>query len=441
MKILNIYLFIILVIISSTLISAQKKLSLPEAISIALTQNTSLKKSVNNIDATSEAIKTAYGALIPTLGINGGFGWSNSNYNSKAASNLTGIANTPAFSGDNRSWSLSIGGDVTLFDGLSVYANIHSKENTLSSAKYDLEKLKQDIILQTVTLYTAVVSNKKLYDFQAEDLKYNKALLDKINQMYEIKSVPIPDVFAQQATTANSELNYIQAENNYRKSIVSLLNFLAMDVTGDYTFVFENDDLKDTSDVPRDFTNLFATALTNRQDYQSEKYKVKISENQVSNAWGGVFPRLSGNYGLSTNASVPGDLFSQKTYSLGLSLSIPIFSQFNTEYAIELADVQVKNSNEDLNALERQVKTDVMNAHLDLETARKQLDVSKTALASAKESWDAKKESYTLGAATYLDQQLAYNNYLQAEYTSISKEYSYINAQFTLLSVIGALNK
>ncbi|MDR3609940.1 MAG: TolC family protein [Ignavibacteriaceae bacterium] len=441
MKISNIYILLVTILLSSITVSAQKKLSLQEAISMALNQNTSIIKSANSLDVTNEAVKTAYGALIPTLGVNGGFDWSHSNYNSKAASNLTGIPNTPAFSGESRSWSLSVGGDVTLFDGLSTYANIHSKENTLISAKYDLEKQKQDLILQTVTLYTAIVSNKKLLDFQAEDLKYNQALLEKIRQMYAIKSVPVPDVFAQEATTATSELNYIQAENNYRKSMVALYNFLAIDVTSNYTFFFENDDLKDTSAVPNEFNNLFASALANRQDYQSEKYKVMISQNQVTNAWGGVFPKLTGNYGLSTNATAPGDLFSQKTYSLGLSLSIPIFSQFNTEYSIEAADIQLKNTNEDLTALERQVKTDVMNAHLDLETARKQLDVSKTALASAKESWDAKKESYTLGAATYLDQQLAYNNYLQAEYTSISKEYAYINSQFTLLSVIGALNK
>jgi outer membrane protein len=428
MKISKIFLLLTIIIFSIT-ITAQRKLSLSEAISAAMNQNPNVKKSINSLDATNDAVKTAYGALLPTLGINGGFDWSHSSG-----------SNSQAFNGDSRSWSLSVGGNVTLFDGLSSYANIHSKENTLTSAKYDLEKLKQDIILQTVTYYTAIVSNKKLLDFQAEDLKYNQALLDKIKQMYEIKSVPIPDVFAQEATTANSELSYIQAENNYRKSMVTLLNFLAMDVTGNYTFVFENDDLKDTSAVPNEFNNLFSTALSNRQDYQSEKYKVKISENQVTSAWGGVFPRLSGNYGLSTNANIPGDLFSQKTYSAGLSLSIPIFSQFNTEYAIELSNVQLKNTNEDLTALERQIKTDVMNAYLDLETARKQLDVSKTALASAKESWDAKKESYTLGAATYLDQQLAYNNFLQAEYTSISKEYSYINSQFTLLSVIGSLN-
>jgi len=440
MKISKILLLLAIIIFSIS-INAQRKLSLSEAISTALNQNPNVKKSVNSLDATSEAIKTAYGALIPTLGVNGGFDWAHSNYNTKAASNLTGIPNTPAFSGDSRSWSLSVGGDVTLFDGLSAYANIHSKENTLTSAKYDLEKLKQDIILQTVTLYSAIVSNKKLLDFQAEDLKYNQALLDKIKQMYEIKAVPITDVYSQEATTANSDLLYIQADNNYRKSMVTLLNFLAMDVTGNYNYVFENDDLKDTSAVPNEFNNLFSTALNNRQDYQSEKYKVKISENGITNAWGGVFPRLTGNYGLSTNATVPGDLFSQKTYSAGLSLSIPIFSQFNTEYSIELANVTLKNTHEDLTALERQIKTDVMNAYLDLETARKQLDVSKTALASAKESWDAKKEAYTLGAATYLDQQLAYNNFLQSEYTSISKEYSYITSQFTLLSVIGSLDK
>jgi len=440
MKISKIYFLILTILISTISISAQKRFSLGESLSAALNQNTLVKKSVNSLEATNEAVKAAYGALIPTLGINSGFDWSHSNYNSKAASNLYG-PNTPAFSGENRTWSLSVGGDVTLFDGLSNYANIHSKENTYTSAKYDFEKLKQDVTLQTVTLYTAIVGNKKLLDFQAEDLKYNQGLLEKIKQMYEIKSVPITDVFSQEATTANSELAYIQADNNYRKSVVSLLNYLAMDVTGDYTFTFENDDLKDTTAVPKEFNNLFATALTNRQDYQSEKYKVKISENQVTYAWGGVYPSLSGNYGLSTNVGSPGDLFSQKTYSAGLSLSIPIFSQFNTENSIEAAEVLLKNTNEDLTALERQVRTDVMNAYLDLETARKQLDVSKTALASAKESWEAKKESYTLGVAIYLDQQLAYNNYLQAKYTSITKEYGYIISQFTVLSVIGALNK
>ena len=435
------YLLILIITVPLINIFAQRKLSLNEAVSLVLKQNPNVTKSINNLDVTTEAIKPAWGALIPTFGLNGAVNWSHTNYNSNAASNYTGVPNSASFSTNNNNWSLSAGGDVTLFDGLSNFAIIHSRENSLSSAKYDFEKLKQDLTLQTVIQYTTIVGYKKLLDFQEEDLSYNRGLTDKIKQMLDIKSIPVSDYYAQESQTANSELAYIQAENNYQKSIVTLLNFLALDVNGSYTFSFDNDDLKDTSAVPNEFINLFETALANRQDFQSERYKVNVAENQVTSSWGNVYPRLSGNYGLSTNASTPGALFNQRTFSAGLSLSIPIFAQFNTEYSIEISQVNLKNSNEDLAALERQIKTDVKNAYMDLETARKQLDVSKTSVLSAKESWDAKKETYTLGAATYLDQQLTYNNYLQAVYTSISKQYSYIIAQYTVLSVIGKLDK
>ena len=163
--------------------------------------------------------------------------------------------------------------------------------------------------------------------------------------MYEIKTVPLPDVYSQEATTANSELLYIQADNNYKKSIVAILNFLSMDVTGDYTFTFEKNDLNDTTAVPKQFDNLFQTALAKtEQDYQSELYKVKIAENQVTYAWGNVYPGITGNYGFSTTAPTAGDLFSQNTISAGISLSLPIFSQFSTEYAIELVDVGLKST-------------------------------------------------------------------------------------------------
>jgi outer membrane protein len=441
MKISILFLLIVILTVPSINISAQRKLPLSEAISLTLNQNPNIKKGANNLEVTIEAIKPAWGALIPTFGLNGDFNWAHTNYNSNAASIYTGIPNSPSFSSENRNWSLSAGGDVTLFDGLSNFAIISSRENSLSSAKYDFEKLKQDLTLQTVVQYTTIVGYKKLLDFQTEDLKYNRGLTDKIKQMLDIKSIPVSDYYSQQALTANSELAYIQAENNYQKSIVTLLNFLALDVNGSYTFSFDNDDLKDTSAVPIEFNNLFETALANRQDYQSEKYKVKISENLVTSSLGGVYPSLSGNYGLSTSASSPGRLFNQTTFGVGLSLSIPVFAQFNTEYSIEISQVNLKNSNEDLTALERQIKTDVKNAYLDLETAKKQLDVSNTAIISAKESWDAKKETYTLGAATYLDQQLTYNNYLQAVYTNISNQYNYIIAQYTVISVIGKLNK
>lgn len=93
-------------------------------------------------------------------------------------------------------------------------------------------------------------------------------------------------------------------------------------------------------------------------------------------------------------------MFNRNTYGVGLSLNIPIFSNWNTKYEIEAASVLLLNSNENLKQLERQIKSDVKNALLDLQTSKVQLDVSEKALLSAKESWEVENESYKIGKVT-----------------------------------------
>ncbi len=406
-----------------------QQMSLKEAISKALNQNTNLTKNLNNLNVTQEALKTAKAAILPTVGVSGGYSWKTTG----------GSGVSSSLSAKSSNWSMGIGGGVTLYDGLSTFENINQKQNNLNSAKSDLEKLKQDVILQTVNYYLTIVSCNKLLDFQKEDLKYNQALLEKINQMYAIKSAAVTDVFSQEAQTSNSELSYLQAENNYEKAKVTLLNFLALDVNADYTFIVDRSDVPDSTMIPAEFNNLFEIALSNRQDFKSANAKVKAAENILNSSKGANYPKITGNYDLGTSAGSVQDLFSQRTFSLGVNLSYPIFSQYAVESGIESAEIQFKNSKEDLSALERQVKTDVKNTFLDMETAGKQFEVAKKAQASAEQSWKAKKETYTLGAATYLDLQLSYNNYLQAKYTVISKEYGYLYSRFQMIAALGKL--
>lgn len=124
-------------------------------------------------------------------------------------------------------------------------------------------------------------------------------------------------------------------------------------------------------------------------------------------------------------------------YSLGLNLNIPIFSNWNTESLIEAAKVLVENNSEDLKNLTLNIESQVRSADLDLQTARQQVDASDAALKASRESWQIKKETYSLGSNTFLDLQLAYNNYLQAQYNKINNDYKYLVAQYTLLNSIG----
>ncbi|MCX6149081.1 MAG: TolC family protein [Ignavibacteriales bacterium] len=428
-------------IISFNNIVAQKKLSLDEAITIALNRNTNAVKSENNLKSTEASLKTAYGDFLPTLNVNTGWGWQRvSDDGGKTQIDYFGNAQVIGPSQtDSRSFSFGMNGNVTLFDGLANILTVNQRKNNLAAARFDLDKLKQDIILQTINYYVAIVNGEKLLKFQEEDLKYNNSMLDKIKEMFDLKMITISDVYSQEVQAANSELVYLQTKNNYEKSKISLLNYLSMDVAENYSFELNGTKLLDTLDIDRDLDNLYKEAIASRNDYQSQILKLKSSQYQLSISKGDLLPQLNGNYGFSTNAIQPGDLFSRRVYSVGLSLSLPIFSHWSTDYSIQLAKVQIENSQEDLSALERQIKSEVKNSILDLQTAKKQLDVSDKAVKSAEANWIIKKEAYTLGSATYIDLQQIYRDYLQAQNNKINQEQNYLIKQFTLKNALGKL--
>ena len=194
---------------------SQKLLTLDDAVTIARNQNTNVVKSTNSIAAFQSGVKSAYGNLLPNLSLGAGFNWQRvtNNTGNTVFDSLGRQISTGASQSDSRNWSVSAGGGVILFNGLSNIASINQSKANLQSAKLTLEKLKQDVTLQTITLYTQIISFQKLLNFQAENLKYNEELLTQIKEKFDLKIVPINDVYSQEAQTANAKVSYLQAKN------------------------------------------------------------------------------------------------------------------------------------------------------------------------------------------------------------------------------------
>lgn len=440
MKFVKIFFLLCFTFVFVTGVNGQEKITLRNAITTALNQNTSVIKSTNSLETSVASLKSAYGNLLPTLNLSGGWNWQRTSSSGSTVLDFFGNPqNLGASETDSRNYNMSLGGNITLFDGLANISTINQRKNDLQSARYDLEKLRSDVILQTVNLFISIINNEKILKFQTEDVKYNEDLLTKVKEMFDLRMKANVDLYAQEYQTSNSRLSYLQAKSNYEKSKITFLNYLSKDILKDYTFEMDSSYLPESAKNIDNIEVLIQTALGNRDDYLSAQLKLESSEYQLTIARGGLFPSLSGNYNFSTSATQPSDLFSRKVYSFGLSLSFPIFSRWSTELAMQTASVLNKNSNEDLNALERQIKSDLKNAVLDLETAKLQLEATRAGLKSAKETWEIKRDSYTLGSATFIDQQQSYRDYIQAANNNIASESNYIYRQFGLLSALGLL--
>ncbi len=288
------------------------------------------------------------------------------------------LSQIPATEIDSRSYSVGAGGSVVLFDGLANYANITKSEDQLEAAEYDLENLKQNLVYQTTDYYYAVLNAIEILKVREENVVYNQKLLETIQERNRLGSIAIADVYAQQVQLGNAQLAQIRASVDYENANSTLLNYLALDVLEIYEFKspFDSQDSVASESILKDFDGigvLVGEALSNRKDYMSQQLFVKSRESDLTISNSGLFPSLSGNYGFSTNSVDPGDLFKRRIWNVGLSLNIPIFSNLNTVTNIQLAEIQLKNAEEDLNALGRQIKIEVKQSYLNLVAAIKSL--------------------------------------------------------------------
>lgn len=430
---------------ASSSLFAQKKLTLEEAISIALQRNTNLIKSENNLSASEAQLRSAYGDLLPSLGAQGSWDWSRIQDDGGTQVDYLGnITQTSASTTENRSYSVGIGGGITLFDGMANWANISQKSDNLDAAEFNLSKLKQDIVYQTTEYFYAVITNGELLKVRQENVKYNQKLLETIEEKNRLGSVPIADVYAQQVQLGNAELQMIQTENTYENAKSTLLNYLAVDVLEEYDFVR---DVPEGSEINTDnymsqfgeLEILVNEALANRFDYKSQQLAVESAKSGVTIARGGIFPQLSGSYSYGSGATSLDNLFDRRTTSVGLTLSIPIFSNFNVDAGIQSAEVQALNTEEDLAALERQIKIEIKQGYLDLLAAKKNLDVTNKNVVSAQENRRINTERYNLGAGNIVELLQADRDYVQAVSNNIESLFGFFTARDNLLNALGKL--
>ncbi|MCB0746176.1 MAG: TolC family protein [Ignavibacteriae bacterium] len=439
----RIWLFFILLI--STNLFAQNILTLDEAINIALQRNSNLIKSTNALEIDKANVKSAYGDLLPNLRVGGSWGWQRiSDVGGTQIDFLGNQITTGESKADSRSYSLSAGGNIVLFDGLANYASISQAENNLESSKFSLEKFKQDIIYTTTTLYYLVVSNEELVKVREDNEKFNKKLLETITERNKLGSIPIADVYTQQVSYGNAQLLLIQAQNDYETSKNNLLNYLALDIFETYEYVDPNKtpELEGEDTIIKEYSNIedmVSEALSNRSDYKSAELNLAAAENGKTIAQSGLLPSLSGNYSYSTSGVKPDALFDRNFYSVGLSLNFPIFSNWNTEAAMQMAEVNKLNVEEDLRALERTIKIEVKESYLNLIAAKQQLEVTTSNIIAAKENRRVNNERYNLGSGTILDVLQSDKDYTQAQKDNISAKFQYFQNRDQLLNALGKL--
>ncbi|MFA6598155.1 MAG: TolC family protein [Ignavibacteriaceae bacterium] len=422
----------------------QKNLSLSEVVKIALQKNTTIQKTEEGIKVYEAGVKSAYGNLLPSLSASGGWNWSRS-VQEGGQYIYNGLAfNAPKQIVQSRNYSAGASADITLFDGLSNFANISRSKNSLEAAKYSLDRAKQNLTYQAISGFYDVINAKKLMDVKEQDLKWNQKNYEIILERNKLGNVTLADVYSQQVKVGNAELELIRAQNSYATTKSEYLYYLGLDMLEDFTFedpTVNDKELKlDMIEIDPNLNLLVEKALSNRSDLKSAKLTYQGSIDGITMAKAGHLPSLSNYYTYGTNANTVGEMFKSYSTSVGLSLNIPIFSGFSVENRVQQAEVEAKNNELDVNDLERQIKKEMQKTYLDLQASEKRLDVSKKNVTAAEENRKIEQEKYTLGATMLLNVLIANSDYTNALTNYVNAQFEYVKLKEQLAYSLGILD-
>jgi len=426
------------------------KISLQEAINIALKNNYQLKQAANNLSLAQKQILGAKANFLPSVSGNlRGQTTKGQQFNNTTLQLENTVRN---------SISAGLSGDLTIFQGFTNIINLRRSNTNENYQKASESRTRETVIFNAASGFLQVVLNQHLLKIAQENLASAQEQLKQVKAQVDVGSRPTVDLYNQQSTVASDELTVTQRENSLSYSKTQLIGTLQLDPQKDYAFEAPN--LEDLNPAPQDLSlsDLIDQALANRNDLQAQKLLIKRNHEDLKLARANYFPTISANFGLNSNyfdtyrirtqgggftsVNFHDQFFTQNVQKyLGLSINIPIFSNLNTRLNVESSKVNYKNSKLQYQNLKYSVLQEVRQAYNDYQSYASQLTSTSKALQAAEKSYQTQKERYQVGAGTLVELSNANAQYVQAQSERAQAILQFMFQQKLLNYYLGKLDK
>ncbi len=426
------------------------QIAFDEAIQIALDQNTDLKRAQGDVDQTSARVQSERMDFVPDLSVSSGV---DRNFGRTFSQEQVGFINE-----STDYFDLNARSGVTLFNGFENVASLREAGAQAEASELDFQQTRRDIVFEVMDRFITLVENREIVRVREEELETRRQQLRQIEEFVEAGSRPVSDLYQEQANVAEAEQSVLQAERDLELSQTRLINTLQLDPRQPYHFEVPEVDEDMLGEQTYELSRLMDEAFSERLDLRVAEAEERAAEQGVRAARSSYYPSISvsGSYGTrwtsrprtipdpeTGQAIEPGfsrQLDNNRSGSVSLSVSIPVFDQLQRNVQVEQAQVQARNAQYALEDQRQQVALQVRQAYLDYQNAVQQLEAANKRLQAAEQARTAAQERYNLGSASIVELQNATRDYVDAASQQIRARYNLLFQQKRIDYNVGHLN-
>ncbi|MFN4313658.1 MAG: TolC family protein [Chitinophagaceae bacterium] len=419
-------------------LSAQRMLTLEEAIATALDNNFDIRLARNDSLVAATDYRYRDAAFLPTLNATAGATWNNNDQRQTLADGQKREQNN--IRSNNIAASAQLG--WTLFDGLKMFATREKVGELVELGSLAIKEQVVNSVANVVNTYYNIVRQKQQLKAVEEQIALNEERVRLAQYKLDIGTGAKPDLLQSKV-----DLN---AQKSLRLSQLTLIDQtkeqLLQVMNSQYGTFFDVSDSIPLNagivlgDMQADLETNNPTLLLAQKNTEIAALTLK---ERKADRWPTLSFNTAYNYSRTNNQTVINPfqpLFNlNRGLNYGFSASIPIFNRFNVQRQIRQAEVDLNFQRLSYDFQRSQINLSVVLAYKDYDLQKRTLSLEEENILLARENVDIVFQSYKLGFATLVQLREAQSSLEEANNRLIAARYAMKLAETELLRLKGDL--
>ena len=395
-------------------------LTLADVVDLALCNNPQTRSlwASARVQAAQVGVNTA--AYLPTLSASGSV--SNNQYQPSGQQVVNSVSQTA-----------NVSVNYLLYDFGGRSASLDNAKQLLIAVNATRDATLQSNYLLAVQAYYALLSARSSVEsFKVDEIAAKESLSAALARYHAGVATPV-DRLQAQTTLSQASLNRIRSEGDASNAQGTLANIMGFDATQSFTLQAVSEQTPDPV-IEQDIGKLIANARLKRPDLAAADSQIKAAEAQLASTKASGRPTVT--IGALAGISNP-DIQSN---SLGVTLSIPLFTGYRTTYQVRAAEAQVESKVAERERLNSQIALDVWKAYQSMLTNSHALRSADDLVGTATQSEKMISGRYKAGVGNILDTLTAQSSLANARQQRVSAFYNFLFSRFALAQAIGELD-
>lgn len=323
-----------------------------------------------------------------------------------------------------------------LFDG-QVFIGLQARKASIDYATAAAEVVKADIRANVYKIYYQIVVGRD----QISTIDANIAMMDKLlsdtREIYKNGFAEKLDVNKVEVSLANLRTERIRVNNQIELGMLGLKMLMGMPAKDDLTLT----DTLSEAQIKDDNILEMSYAYSDRRDYQQIELAKKLGEFNIRRYRLSKLPTVALYSTYSKNAQRNEfDFFNFNqpwftTALVGVRVSVPIFEGFAKEARIKRAQLELQQTENNMDMLKLSIDNQVEQARVNMRSAMASLEFQQKNMELAQQVYDQTKKKYEQGLGSQLEittaqteLRVAQNNYYLSIYAAVVAKVDYYQA-------------